>query len=61
MKKSGCPKCSETVRKLRPVLHGADWLSEYGLSSETCGSLWAFVTLKATGKKASGLELIEVT
>src|ERR1035437_2304474 len=37
-----------------------NWLSEYGLSSETCGRLWVFVTPKSASRKATGLELIDV-
>jgi hypothetical protein len=34
-----------------------NWLSEYGLSSETCGRLCVLVTPKSASKKATGLEL----
>src|SRR5207245_9394689 len=37
-----------------------NWLSEYGLSSETCGRLWVFVIPKSASRKATGLELIDV-
>src|SRR5487761_357955 len=37
-----------------------NWLSEYGLSSETCGRLCVLVTPKSASRKATGLELIDV-
>jgi len=37
-----------------------NWLSEYGLSSETCGRLWVFVTPRSAINSATGLEVIEV-
>src|SRR5271168_186234 len=37
-----------------------NWLSEYGLSSETCGRLCVLVTPKSASKNATGLELIDV-
>src|ERR1017187_7347801 len=36
------------------------WLSEYGLSSETWGRLWVFVTPRSAINSATGLEVIEV-
>src|ERR1039458_8601545 len=37
-----------------------NWLSEYGLSSETCGRLWVLVTPRSASISATGLEVIEV-
>jgi len=37
-----------------------NWLSEYGLSSETCGRLWVFVTPRSAINSATGFEVIEV-
>src|SRR6266704_3202229 len=37
-----------------------NWLSEYGLSSETCGRLCVLVTPRSASRKATGLELIDV-
>jgi hypothetical protein len=36
-----------------------NWLSEYRLSSETCGRAWLLVTPRSASSMATGLELIE--
>ena len=36
-----------------------NWASEYGLSSETCGRLWDWVTPRSASRNATGLEVIE--
>ena len=45
----GTPADSSMVR---------NWLSEKGLSSDTCGRLCVFVTPRSPSKKATGLDLI---
>jgi len=51
---------AEALRELGPVLEVLNWLSEYGLSSETCGRLWFFVTPRSAINSATGFEVIEV-
>jgi len=36
-----------------------NWLSEYGLSFETCGRLCVLVTPRSASKNATGLDLID--
>src|SRR5450759_3991836 len=33
-----------------------NWLSEYGLSSQTCGRLWVLVTTRSASRKAIGMQ-----
>ena len=50
----------KAVRELRPIFQVRNWLSEKGLSSDTCGRLCVFVTPRSASKRATGLDLIEV-
>src|SRR5438105_13567627 len=36
-----------------------NWLSEYGLSSETCGRLWVLTTPRSASNRATGLDFME--
>src|ERR1019366_6204657 len=51
------PKRSGNSGRYLRVLN---WLSEYGLSSETWGRLWVLVTPRSAIKRATGREVIEV-
>jgi len=45
----------ESVGELGRYLRVLNWLSEYGLSSETCGRLWVLVTPRSASIKRHGL------
>src|ERR1035437_7559027 len=51
------PKRSGNSGRYLRVLN---WLSEYGLSSETWGRLWVLVTPRSASNSATGREVIEV-
>src|ERR1022692_596713 len=51
----GEPKRSGNSGRYFKVLK---WLSEKGLSSETCGRLWVLVTPRSASKKVTGLEVM---
>ena len=50
---------AEAVRETGRYLKVLNWLSENGLSSETCGRLWVLVTPRSASNKATGLEFME--
>jgi len=51
---------SEPFRIIWLILHGLELAAEYGLSLETCGREYVFVTPRSAIKKATGLEVIEL-
>ena len=49
---------AKSLRKHRLVLQRLDCASEKGLSFETCGREWVFVTPRSASKNATGFEVI---